>query len=519
MNEIPKSAIPPATIAAKLAAASNLTDPAFAEQIRKEPRLVELLWFLQWTSMQPGGLEKFALDVVEQFQPQIGPAFIHSEGDALTPEQRQTLWADMVQDIGHELIPTTAWQDPIPPGGHRDWPDYCSHPVTPREKARFQAALQKVSRSQFRARFISAAKDALPGYLRQICEGPAKWIAGAPWYCRNLIPVLFEAMDLHASRIELQLARTAVVAAVFDRLDYAWQQKVFVSIQGDARVGKTEAVRAWAAMYPGRARLISTPPGTSLHDLFAALAESFGMNFSPHAKTRELKNLVQFVLRHSGLFLILDEAHFLLPPPASRAAQPARLDYVRTQIVDRDLPVALVSTPQAFSHAVEKFRRHTGYNFDQFFGRVMLNVTLPNELDEADLLAVVKVQGPDIPEKFHRFIVARAMQSEGYLKVVEAICRRARYIAHRDGHPAIALADVELAAAEVIPSPARPAPAITAPARPKQPMAVKRGRAITPGRRVPDLEPPALALPSRPSAPPLDAPARRLSPLQDLQPV
>jgi hypothetical protein len=311
-------------------------------------------------------------------------------------------------------------------------------------------------------------------------------------------------MALHASRIELQLAPTAVMAAVFDRLEYAWQQKVFVKIEGDTRVGKTEAVRAWAAMYPGRARLISTPPGTSLHDLFAALAESFGIQFPAHAKPRDLRDEVQFILRHSGLFLILDEGHFLLPPPASRAAQPARLDYVRTQIIDRDLPVALVTTPQSFSHAVQVFKKQTGYNFDQFFGRVMLNLTLPNELDEADLLAVVKFQGPDIPEKFHRLIVARAMQSEGYLKVVEAICRRARYIAQREGNPAVSLADVELAAGEVIPAPTAPArstPAAPAPARPKQPLAVKRGRAITPVPGAPALQPPALEQPVRGTAP------------------
>jgi hypothetical protein len=137
----------------------------------------------------------------------------------------------------------------------------------------------------------------------------------------------------------------------------------------------------------------------------------------------------------------------------------------------------------------------------------MLTVSLPNELDETDLLAVVKIQGPDLPEKFHRFIVARAMQSEGYLKVVEAICRRARHLSQRNSHATIGQADIELAAAEVIPAPAapvRPTSATPLPA-PRQPVAVKRGWSAAP----PSLQAPARSIRPAPAAPALEAPLRQ----------
>ncbi len=519
MNTLPRSAISPLTIAEKLAAAANLTEPALAEQIRKEPRLVELLWFLQWASTQPGGLEKFALDVVQEFAPHFGPAIVHDEAAPLTLEQRGQIWKTVSGRVEVELIPFKSWQTQR---HDDDWQSVdmlesfgrYPAPRDPTEQKRFQAALVKVPRPQFRDAFLDAAKDGLAFHLRDMCQGiterdfygrpdpktTVQIISHAPWYCENLMAVLFEAMDMHAARIELQLARTEVVSLVFDRLDYAWQQKVLVKIEGDTRTGKTEAVKAWCAMHPGKSRLVSTPSGKSCGDMFKAIAEAIGLPFGPRTKGPDLKDQIQFIIRHGGLFLVFDEAHFLLPSNFDRNTQPARLDWLRTQVVDRKLPVALVTTPQAFKHSADKFQRWTGYNFGQFFGRIMSNVTLPNELSEADLLAVTKIQGPDIPEKLHRLIVARSMQSEGYLKTIEAVCSRARYIAQRDNHPAITLADVELAASEIIPAapaPARPALAAPAPSR-SRPVAVKRGRA---------------AAPPPPTAPALESPARSITPV------
>jgi hypothetical protein len=264
-------------------------------------------------------------------------------------------------------------------------------------------------------------------------------------------------------------------------------------------------------MYPGRARLVSTPSSNSIRDVFTAVADALGMTFAPNVRTPVLRDEIQYVIRHSGLFLVWDESHFLLPATYGRNTAPARLDWLRTQIIDKKLPVALVCTPQAFKHGVEKFQRHTGYNFAQFFGRVMLNVTLPNELSDEDLQAVVRIQGPDIPEKFHLFIVARACQSEGYLKTIEAICRRARFIARRDNHPTITQADVELAESEVNPS--APAPVVATPLpRLQSPVAIKRGRMAAPS-----LQAPAPRQTSPAPQSPLEMPARETTPA--FQPV
>ena len=538
MNNLPKSAIAPLTIAQKLAAADNLTEPVFAALIESKPWLVELLWFLQSVSMQPGGLEKFALDLIEEFKPQFGPATLREDSKTLTIEQREELWGGLHAGRKAELIPFRSWSlnADIDWQEEQDreikrWAEYGHYPkpMPGNEQSRFRAALLKIPVRVFieaarnnPARFsdtlakiaprvfrdccLEAARTELSGHLRSICEGPARWIDGAPWYCEKLIDVLFEAMAAHASRVELQLARTEVVSLAFDRLNYAWQEKCLVKIEGDARTGKSEAIKAWCSMHPGRARLVATPSRPSMRALTFAVADSLGIPVGPKTDTSDLQDQVQFIIRHSRLFFIFDEAHFLLPTSYGRNTNPARLDWVRTEIVDRDLPVALVCTPQAFKHSVARFQKWTGYNFAQFLGRIMLNVTLPNELGEADLLAVTKIQGPDIPEKFHGFIVARAMQSEGYLKSIEAVCRLARYVARRGGHAAVTLADVELAASEVMPSTPAPAQERPATARPR-PIAEKRTRPVAAPAAAPTMD-----VPPRAIAPTLEAPARENTP-------
>lgn len=502
MIDLPKSAISPLAIAARLASANNLTEPALARQIQAGPRLPELLWFLQWVSMQPGGIEKFALDVIADSTPHFGPPCLHDESAALTLEQRQELWECFPDQVSRELIPCALWmaKNEEDDRSYREFAmsGLYPKPADPGEEKQFQSELLTIPREKFRAEFLAAAQLSLAPRLRIICLGEKKQsrffddgpMDLSPWYCPNLADVLFEAMDLHAARIALKIAETQVVSLVFDRLDFAWSKKTFVTIQGDSRTGKTEAVKAWAAMHPGKARLVSTPSSHCERDLLQAIAESIGLPFNHKTSTRQMKDQIQDIIRHAGLFFIFDEAHFVFPTRFSGNTHPARLDWMRTQIIDRKLPVAFVSTPQAFTHAVEKFQKQTQYNFAQFFGRVALPVVLPAELSRADFMAICKIQGAKVPEEFHKLIVSRAMRSPGYIQSVEAICQRAEFIAATGNRSNITFADVEAAALEVVPAvsaPVRaarpaPAPACETPIRPIAPAPALEmpGRATTP---------------------------------------
>src|ERR1017187_5438711 len=66
--------IRPEAVADKLAAIRNHEYPELLAQITAQPRLAEMMWFLQYTSMQPGGLVKFCADMLEQLPGRFGTA-------------------------------------------------------------------------------------------------------------------------------------------------------------------------------------------------------------------------------------------------------------------------------------------------------------------------------------------------------------------------------------------------------------------------------------------------------------
>ena len=282
-------------------------------------------------------------------------------------------------------------------------------------------------------------------------------------------------MDARAAQVQRRIALTQVTEKVFNALDFANAERVMVHIEGDSRFGKTESVATWAEMWPGRARVVRTPSWNGEKDLFRAIAEAFGIHHGHSAGGEPLKAKVEFVIRHGGLMMIFDEASFLVPSNYSATTAPARLNWVRTAIVDRNVPVVLVVTPQSYHSAVSRFVKKTGYSIEQFLGREALRVQLPNELPPEDMLAVARIHFPDTDEDLLGLVVGHALQSEGYLKTVENIAKRARYIAAKRGSKTLTLKDVDRAISEVTPNRTAPT-APDAPALPvRKPRKARRG--------------------------------------------
>ena len=228
--------------------------------------------------------------------------------------------------------------------------------------------------------------EQLPGILRGMCEDPRALIE-APEYFPSLVETILEFMDRHRERTLKRIAPTAVTEKVFDALDYAKDERGMVMIDGDSRFGKTESVKAWCESVPGLARLVNVPSSNPLTDLVRRVADAFGMAHTYHTNQTELKARVEFVIRHSEIFLVADEGAFLLPQTYGRTTAPARLNWVRTEIVDQGLPFAVVVTAQVrtddagrvlernnvFRLEAAKFIRKTGYVMEQFLGRAAHN--------------------------------------------------------------------------------------------------------------------------------------------------
>jgi len=246
-----------------------------------------------------------------------------------------------------------------------------------------------------------------------------------------------------------RLAMTEVAKLIFDRLDYALSEKVMVRIEGGSRFGKTEALSAWADMRPGLARLVRVPCDNSMASFFKRIGEALGIECSYGSDPSRLKERVEYVIQHSGLFLLLDEAHFLAPMNFTETTAPHRLNWVRTEVVDRHLPLAISVTPQAFKGAIDRFVKKTRYDMTQFFGREFLPCLLPEVLSEADLISVARLHFPNLGDNALGYIASEARLSQNYLQAVEAISRRTRFLAGKRGG-AVRLKDVETAVSEVL---------------------------------------------------------------------
>jgi AAA domain len=457
--------IRPEAVAVKLAAIRNHEYPELLAQITAQPRLAEMMWFLEYTSMQPGGLVKFCADMLEQMPGRFGTETMRA---AKRPEYSLEEKHRIVGEVSTEYRPVfiqkrereALWREVLNP-------EPVSKETLANERWEFEQFVKSWTAQEVREVCHRAAAEILPRYLEDLCVQPDKGFVQPSayslnnqkspyWFMDDPVAAVFEMMDRRAKEVSKHLAMTAVSKKVFDALDYALQEKVMVRIEGDSRFGKTESIEAWASMRPGLARVVNVPSSNSVADLLRKVAEAMGIAAKYGTRAQVLRERVEYVLQQSRLFLILDEAAFLIPQNYTAETAPARLNWVRTEIVDRGLPLALAVTPQSFLPAVDRFVRKTGFAMQQFFGRTHRVVQLPDELEEADMIAVAQIHFPEMGDEYLALIADLARLSENYLQTVDAVAKLARYIARREGHRRITVSDIETAASEVIPRRAVP---------------------------------------------------------------
>jgi hypothetical protein len=235
--------------------------------------------------------------------------------------------------------------------------------------------------------------------------------------------------------------------------------------------GKTESVETWCAARPGIARLVKVSPLDCDGDLHRAIADALGIE-ADCSSGSDLRRRIEYVLKYARLGLVFDEAHRLVPQKLSRNTVPTRLEWIRSRLAEEKVPCVLVVTPQSYETSVTKFLRKTRFAFEQINGR-MFAVRLPDKLSFRDLMSVARLHFPDVSEECLGVLAARAGKSQSYLKDVEHVAKRARYLASKVRRK-VTMEDIDAACAEIMPqTAARPAgplqPARKAVAEPVQP--------------------------------------------------
>jgi hypothetical protein len=213
-------------------------------------------------------------------------------------------------------------------------------------------------------------------------------------------------------------------------------------IEGLARKGKTFATKAWCELHPGQARYIQVPSTNDDMGFYRAIARSLGVSVNLGLKAQQLRTRIEDVLQRGDLMVVFDEAHYLWPQCNHRVALPARINWIMTALVNYDVSVALVTTPQ-FSRAQQVVERQTHWASEQFIGRIAHYQKLPDSLNERDLKAVARSLLPEGDHKFIETLVAYAQASAKYLAGIETVVRRARFLAAKENRTKVLFSDIK----------------------------------------------------------------------------
>jgi hypothetical protein len=416
----------------------------------------ELVYFLQMLSWEEGGLEKLVTDLISGFPERVASPQMQTLGN----KPGQIYRADQVKAVRAQL---GGWSEFLLRGetlsdgllgADEDLVNYdrmARAAVSRERKEESEKHPLSYPAVKFWDYCQEHASGSLKSHLEEICLDPCAKVAnGKPWYFPNLIATLREyRQQWIAARVSGHVV-TEVSKRVFETLDFSLEERCLTVVEGIERIGKTFAARKWCDMHPGLVRYVEVPASTDDISFFRAIASALGVSINLNSKAHELRSRVEAVLYAGHLMLVFDESHRLWPRSRYREAMPYRVEWV-SQLVNRKIPVSLVTTPQFFE-SQKALKRRIDWRDGQFTGRIAHYEPLPQSLSREDLLALTKFYLPGGDEETFARMVDYAESSAKYIAAIQSIVSRARFIARRQNRPELLKRDIKEAMRNVYPS-------------------------------------------------------------------
>jgi len=293
-----------------------------------------------------------------------------------------------------------------------------------------------------------AALERLPYHLSELCTNietsfnPAERWSKEVWYFDGLIVALIEMMDRHAARVRGSIASTSVSEMIMDRFDFAREMRGNVLLVGDARLGKSVSAETCCRMWPGRWRLVTVPQGNRRSDFIEAHAKAMNLVFAKRPTFSELEDAVKHVLRHGEFLIAYDEFHAAVPDNAEKDRAPWRLNWLRGNVVDRNLGVIFSATRQSYSQALKLFMKNTSWAIEQHAGRLHDTVSFGCDRDDMeaspvlsrrDVLNITAMKFPDIAEGVREQIAVAAYGTNTPPQSIDALAKAAKWKARKAG--------------------------------------------------------------------------------------
>jgi hypothetical protein len=289
------------------------------------------------------------------------------------------------------------------------------------------------------------ARGDWPGYiereLEKICLDP-------DYQPTNDMLALWEAVDGYRTNwIEQRskgVVQTEIGKQIADALTYAHQARTTVVINGDPGLGKSFAARQFCELSGGLMRYVGLRSTTGFSSFLREICKALGLASNLNLKAQVLDERIQNALASGDLSLCFDEAHYLWPQGRLRCAYPAKLNWIMTTLCNMGVPVAFVTTPQWYTAQAE-LERQTAWSSAQLKGRIGHVQSLPKELSAADLRKVTASIFPGADDGMITTLVNCSELSAENLRPIDAISKRAAYLAQKGGREIPNKADVQQA--------------------------------------------------------------------------
>lgn len=226
-----------------------------------------------------------------------------------------------------------------------------------------------------------------------------------------------------------QVKRSAFAPNRISRLissacDYVVVSEGIVEIIGESGQGKTTCGEDWMHRHnSGRTTMVEVPPTGGHRGFLRAMCSRVGAN-----KNQAVIQMESSILRayNPRRVLILDEAHRLIP--TDRRANPATVEFIRHLHDTTGVPVALLVTSR-----FDALLRKSEYMFEQFLGRIDLQVKLPAEMTADDYLPMVEQFIAEPSPKLQRLCEDICNTWPGRLRALNKLLKFASRIASKAG--------------------------------------------------------------------------------------
>lgn len=245
---------------------------------------------------------------------------------------------------------------------------------------------------------------------------------------------------------------TEIGKRISSGLAYAIEAETMVLIDGPARLGKTFAAKAFCEQSGGLMRYVQVPSATDMASFVREIAESLGLATNLNLKVQVLLERIRDSLASGDIGICFDEAHYCWPQGRLRNTAPARINFIMTELCNRGISVALVTTPQFYT-AQALLEKQTAWTSEQFIGRLGHTERLPDKLGESDLKKVASALLPSADAEILEALAQYAYLSKKHLASIESIAKRATWLANKEGQSEASKQHVKRAMKEsVLPS-------------------------------------------------------------------